>query len=158
MAGHLADVSQLQFGLCAAEKADARRGAGRSCRPDTRCHHRRARRLRRRPPLTPRNARADHCLSRGPRVPAQYARPDPSDHATGAETKPAFKTTEFFVFLAGAVAIVITAVTVDGDASTGGDPFDAEQALRYTTFLAIGYMISRGLAKAGVRQRAGDRR
>ncbi len=80
-----------------------------------------------------------------------------SEHATGAETKPAFKTTEFFVFLAGVVAIVITALTVDGDASTGGDPFNAEQALRYITFLAIGYMISRGLAKAGARQRAGDR-
>jgi hypothetical protein len=83
--------------------------------------------------------------------------PATSGHATGAETKPAYKTTEFFVFLAGVVAIVITALTVDGDASTGGDPFNAEQALRYITFLAIGYMISRGLAKAGARQRA-DRR
>jgi hypothetical protein len=72
------------------------------------------------------------------------------------ETKPAFKTTEFFVFLAGVVAIVITALTVDGDASTGGDPFNAEQALRYITFLAIGYMISRGLAKAGARRRSAD--
>jgi hypothetical protein len=52
------------------------------------------------------------------------------------------------------VAIVITALTVDGDASTGGDPFNAEQALRYITFLAIGYMISRGLAKAGARSGA----
>ncbi|WP_043779883.1 hypothetical protein [Amycolatopsis rifamycinica] len=78
--------------------------------------------------------------------------------AAGVETKPAFKTTELFVFLAGVVAIVITAVTVDGDASTGGDPFNAEQALRYITFLAIGYMISRGLAKAGARQRGDDRR
>ncbi len=59
--------------------------------------------------------------------------PATSGHATGAETKPAFKTTEFFVFLAGVVAIVITALTVDGDASTGGDPFNAEQALRYIT-------------------------
>lgn len=69
----------------------------------------------------------------------------------GIETKPSFKTTEFFVFLAGVVAIVITALTVDGDANTGGDPFNAEQALRYITFLAIGYMISRGIAKAGSR-------
>jgi hypothetical protein len=30
-------------------------------------------------------------------------------------------------------AAVVTALTVDGDANTGGDPFDAEQALRYTT-------------------------
>jgi hypothetical protein len=73
-------------------------------------------------------------------------------HPTTTETKPAFKTTEFFVFVAGVIAIVITAVTVDGDASTGGDPFNAEQALRYITLLAIGYMISRGLAKAGARR------
>ncbi len=81
-----------------------------------------------------------------------------ADRAGATETKPAFKTTEFFVFLAGVIAIVITALTVDGDASTGGDPFNAEQALRYITFLAIGYMISRGLAKAGARQRSGGHR
>jgi hypothetical protein len=69
----------------------------------------------------------------------------------GIETKPSVKTTEFFVFLAGVVAIVATALIVDGDANTGGDPFNAEQALRYITFLAIGYMISRGIAKAGSR-------
>jgi hypothetical protein len=28
---------------------------------------------------------------------------------------------EFFVFLAAVVAVVITALTVDGDANTGGD-------------------------------------
>ncbi|WP_410574273.1 hypothetical protein [Amycolatopsis sp. cmx-4-61] len=78
--------------------------------------------------------------------------------SAAAETKPSFKTTEFFVFLAGVVAIIITALTVDGDASTGGDPFNAEQAIRYITFLAIGYMISRGLAKAGARQRSADER
>jgi hypothetical protein len=78
--------------------------------------------------------------------------------AAATETKPAFKTTEFFVFVAGVVAIVITALTVDGDPSTGGDPFNAEQALRYITFLAIGYMISRGLAKAGARRRDGNNR
>jgi hypothetical protein len=72
----------------------------------------------------------------------------------GIETKPSFRTTEFFVFLAAVVAVVITALTVDGDGSTGGDPFNAEQALRYITFLAIGYMVSRGIAKAGSRQPA----
>jgi hypothetical protein len=75
-----------------------------------------------------------------------------------AETKPSFKTTEFFVFLAAVLAVVVTALVVDGDGNTGGDPFNAEQALRYITFLAIGYMISRGLAKAGSRDaRAGHR-
>ena len=85
---------------------------------------------------------------------AAARRPRPA----GAETKPSFKTTEFFVFLAVVIAIVVTALTVDGDPSTGGDPFSAEHALRYITFLAIGYMVSRGLAKAGSRQAADDNR
>jgi hypothetical protein len=76
----------------------------------------------------------------------------------GTETKAAFKTTEFFAFLAAALAIIVTAIVVDGDANTP-DPFNAEQALRYLTFLTIGYMISRGLAKAGSREpNTADRR
>ncbi|MGH3943407.1 MAG: hypothetical protein ACRDTG_33265 [Pseudonocardiaceae bacterium] len=67
------------------------------------------------------------------------------------ETKASFKTTEFFAYLAAAAAVVITALIVDGGANTV-DPFNAEQALRYITFLTIGYMISRGLAKAGSRE------
>jgi hypothetical protein len=80
--------------------------------------------------------------------------PGTTTRRVGVETKPSFKTTEFFVFLAAVVAVVVTALTVDGDANTGGDPFNAEQALRYITFLTIGYMVSRGLAKAGSRQPA----
>ncbi|MCE6995441.1 hypothetical protein LZG04_11575 [Saccharothrix sp. S26] len=72
-------------------------------------------------------------------------------------TKPSFRTTEFFVFLAAVAAVVVTALVVGGDADTA-DPFNAEQALRYVTFLAIGYMISRGLAKAGSRRRDVDHR
>jgi hypothetical protein len=77
---------------------------------------------------------------------------------TEAETKPSFKTTEFFVFLAAVLAVVVTALVVDGDGNTGGDPFNAEHALRYITFLTIGYMVSRGLAKAGSRQPRTDHR
>jgi hypothetical protein len=84
------------------------------------------------------------------------ARPG-AEARTGVETKPSFKTTEFFVFLAAVVAVVVTAVTVNGDATTA-DPFGAEQALRYITFLAIGYMVSRGLAKVGSRHPDTDRR
>jgi hypothetical protein len=81
----------------------------------------------------------------------------PATHRADLETKPSFKTTEFFVFLAAVAAVVVTAVMVNGDAGTA-DPFNAEQALRYITFLTIGYMISRGLAKAGSRRRADTNR
>ena len=78
-------------------------------------------------------------------------------HRLSTETKAAFKTTEFFAFLAAALAIIVTAVVVDGDGNAP-DPFSAEQALRYLTFLTIGYMVSRGLAKAGSREPYTDRR
>lgn len=70
------------------------------------------------------------------------------------ETKVSTKTTEFFVYVAAVVAIIITALVVgdNGDGGgEGGDPFGAEHAMRYITFLTIGYMIARGLAKSGSR-------
>ncbi|WP_122261880.1 hypothetical protein [Ornithinimicrobium cerasi] len=75
----------------------------------------------------------------------------------GSETKSSTKTTEFFAYLAAVAAIVITAFVVGDNGSAdaggeGGDAFGAEQAMRYITFLTIGYMISRGLAKSGSRE------
>lgn len=85
-----------------------------------------------------------------------------TDHTTrnhvaipmASETKASTKTTEFFAYLAVVAAIVITAFIVGDNGSDGGegDPFGAEQAMRYITFLTIGYMIARGLAKSGSRE------
>jgi hypothetical protein len=68
------------------------------------------------------------------------------------ETKASTKTTEFYVFIAAVVAVVITAVMVGQDENTGIDPFGALDALQYITFLSIGYMVARGLAKSGSRE------
>jgi len=65
------------------------------------------------------------------------------------ETKAAFKTTEFFAFLAVLAGILISAAVVD-EANAGG--MGAKQAWLYATVLTVGYMVSRGLAKAGSRQ------
>jgi hypothetical protein len=65
------------------------------------------------------------------------------------ETKAAFKTTEFFAFLAVLAGILISAAVVD-EANAGG--LGAKQAWLYVTILTVGYMVSRGLAKAGSRQ------
>jgi hypothetical protein len=65
------------------------------------------------------------------------------------ETKAAFKTTEFFAFLAAAVAVLIAAAVID-ESDAGG--FGARQAWLYVTILTVGYMISRGLAKSGSRE------
>jgi hypothetical protein len=64
------------------------------------------------------------------------------------ETKAAFKTTEFVVYLV-AVAGVLIASNLVGNTDGQGDPFLADKAWLYVTLLTIGYMISRGLAKAG---------
>jgi hypothetical protein len=71
-------------------------------------------------------------------------------HAGNHRDQGLFKTTEFFAYLTAVLAVVITASVVSGDGNTA-EPFNAEQALRYITFLTIGYMISRGLAKVGSR-------
>jgi hypothetical protein len=65
-----------------------------------------------------------------------------------AETKPAFKTTEFVVYVL-AVAGVLLASALVGDTDGRADVFLADKAWFYITLLTIGYMISRGLAKAG---------
>ncbi len=65
------------------------------------------------------------------------------------ETKASFKTTEFFAFLAVLAGILISAGVVD-EPNNGG--LGARQAWLYATILTVGYMVSRGLAKAGSRQ------
>jgi len=65
------------------------------------------------------------------------------------ETKASFKTTEFFAFLAVLAGILIAAAVVD-ESNAGG--MGAKQAWLYVTVLTVGYMVSRGLAKAGSRQ------
>jgi len=62
----------------------------------------------------------------------------------GTETKPSFKTTELIVYVLAVLGVLIASALVDN--SFGADP-----AWRYVTYLTVGYMISRGLAKAGSR-------
>jgi hypothetical protein len=70
------------------------------------------------------------------------------------ETKQAFKTTEFWVYIAVVLGILIAGLVTDGGdaASTSdGDGFGADKVWLYITLASIGYMISRGFAKAGSR-------
>jgi hypothetical protein len=73
------------------------------------------------------------------------------------ETKAAFKTTEFYAFLA-VVAGVLLAGNAIGGQEGGADYFAADKVWLYVTLLTIGYMISRGLAKAGSRDPYWDER
>ena len=78
------------------------------------------------------------------------------DRTYSVETRPARKTTELIVYVVAVLAVIVTAFVVGDDGANTADPFSAEQALRYITFLTIGYMIARGLAKSGSRARVGD--
>jgi hypothetical protein len=60
------------------------------------------------------------------------------------ETKASTKTSEFFVYIVAAAAILIASLVVDG--------FNATEGWMFFTFLSIGYMVSRGLAKSGSRE------
>jgi hypothetical protein len=67
------------------------------------------------------------------------------------ETNSGLKTTELIVFVLSVLGVLIAAaVTDNGD---DGQGFGARSAWLYVTLLSIGYMISRGLAKAGSRER-----
>ena len=68
---------------------------------------------------------------------------DGDESLRGTETKAAFKTTEFIVYVLAVAAVLIAGLIVDG--------FNATETWRYFTYLTIGYMISFGLAKSGSR-------
>jgi hypothetical protein len=77
----------------------------------------------------------------------------------GDETKPSWKTTELFVYVAAVIGVLIASQTVgDGAANNGADYFAADKAWWYITLLTIGYLVSRGLAKSGSRTRDDDPR
>ncbi len=79
-----------------------------------------------------------------------------TDRSHGIETRLARKTTELIAYIAAVLAVAVTAFVVGDDGENTADPFSAEQALRYITFLTIGYMIARGLAKSGSRGNTRD--
>ncbi len=63
------------------------------------------------------------------------------------ETKSAYKTTEFIAYLVAVVGVLVASAFVDAT------DFGAQEAWFYVTLLTIGYMVSRGLAKAGSYER-----
>ena len=66
------------------------------------------------------------------------------------ETKAAFKTTEFYVYI-----VVLAGVLIAGLATKAGSGHDdrlaASHAWLYAVILTVGYLLSRGLAKSGSR-------
>ena len=85
-------------------------------------------------------------------------RAEPRSRAIGrltTETKHALKTTEFWAMVALIVGILIASRVVgqgDGNGNANVDAFSAARAWLYVAIVGVGYMVSRGLAKAGSRE------
>ena len=74
------------------------------------------------------------------------ARTARSGRRISTEAKAAFKTTELAVYLLAVVGVLIASAVVDDKPD-----FGAQEAWQYITWLTIGYLLSRGLAKSGSR-------
>ena len=73
------------------------------------------------------------------------------------ETKSFFKTSEFAAFVLMTIAILIAGNTIEGK-DGGSDYFAGDKVWLYITILTVGYMLSRGIAKSGVRDPYWDER
>jgi hypothetical protein len=76
----------------------------------------------------------------------------PRTHAN--ETKAFYKTSEFIFYVVVSLAVLIAAALVDN--GEDGQGFGADKAWSYVALLTVGYMISRGLSKAGTHHRDND--
>ena len=75
------------------------------------------------------------------------------------ETKAAYKTTEFAVYVVVFLGILLASFLVKtGQDGQRPDYFRADKAWWYITLLTIGYMIARWLAKSGSREPYDDDR
>jgi hypothetical protein len=71
------------------------------------------------------------------------------------ETRRGWETTEFWAYLAVALGVLIASAVIAGD-DGDDDFFHADEAWLLIVVLTIGYMLSRGLAKSGARERYWD--
>ena len=65
---------------------------------------------------------------------------------TFTETKVATKTTEFYAMVLAIIGIVVATY------ADGSDTLTKDDGIRYATFIAVAYILSRGLAKLGTRE------
>jgi hypothetical protein len=87
-----------------------------------------------------------------------------SEHSAGrirnsglkTESKAAYKTTEFYVYLIVAILVLISSLVI-GTSHGHNDYFRGDKAWFYVVLLTIGYLLSRGLAKSGSREYRNDR-
>ena len=67
------------------------------------------------------------------------------DRRVSNETKPSFKTTELIAYVIAVIGVLVASAVTDTS------DFGTQEAWFFVTLLTVGYMVSRGLAKAGSR-------
>ena len=67
------------------------------------------------------------------------------------ESKPGFKTSEFIVWALASALVLIAGAVVDSGDQTGEGSFGIYRAFQIFGWITAAYIISRGLAKIGVR-------
>ena len=72
-----------------------------------------------------------------------------SDHVR-TETKHSLKTTELPIYVLAVLGVLIASAVTDAQ------DFGPQEAWQYVTWLTIGYLLSRGLAKSGSRATGDD--
>ena len=80
------------------------------------------------------------------------ARTPYAERRVSTETKASYKTTELAVYVLAVIGILVASAVVDNGDADNITGFDARQAWTLITYLTIGYLISRGLAKSGSRE------
>ena len=80
----------------------------------------------------------------------QHARTETATNTN--DIKISTRTLEFAVYVVAVLATIITSAVVGDNANeNGADVFNAHDAMQLITWLTIGLMVARGLAKAGNR-------
>jgi hypothetical protein len=72
------------------------------------------------------------------------------------ETKASYRTTELFAYIAAVIGVLVASQLV-GSEDGHEDYFRADRAWFFIVLLTVGYLVSRGLAKAGSRDPYDDR-
>lgn len=100
--------------------------------------------------MTTNNPTADHRSVTPTAYSAVDAQPTRTPVRRGDETKAAYKTTEFIVYVVAVVGVLLASFLVS-TTEAHEDYFRADRAWFYVVILSVAYMVSRGLAKSGSR-------